>query len=176
MLIAQKGNILFSNELARRYEDQGIVSISLYPGAINADFSGATSSFLVRLKKMIAALICFLIQGGDLDAVTDDVRHARDGTFDYPSGGHSNPTHRPPGHSNLNNPMAAANNLATQAQDDPIGALSTAHDHMAELHGASYRAITSLYAGTDPAAGQLNGRVRNPVPGLFVTSGISTYL
>jgi len=175
ILIPQKGNILFSNELARRFEVNGIVSISLYPGAINADFSGATTSFLMRARKMLAALICFLIQGGDLDAVTDDVRHGRTGsnTFDYDRPSHSNPGRSNPVRSN--NPMAAANNFSARAQDDPIGAMSTAHDHMAELSGASYRAVTSLYAGTDLAAGDLNGRVRYPVPGLVVASGISTY-
>ena len=31
------GNIVFSNELARRYREQGIVSISLHPGAVASD-------------------------------------------------------------------------------------------------------------------------------------------
>lgn len=168
---------MFSNELARRFDEQGIVSISLYPGAVNADFAGAAGSFLTRIRKMVAALICFLIQGGDLDAVTDDVRHVRSSTFDYdsPSVGRSS---RPTANNHpmaSNHPVATMGNLSAQAQEDPLGAMSTARDHLAELSGASCRAITSLYAGTDPAAGQLNGRVRYPVSGLVVTSGISTY-
>ncbi|KAH9989192.1 NAD(P)-binding protein [Russula vinacea] len=39
------GNILFSNELARRYGDDGIASISLFPGAVKADLSGYAGSF-----------------------------------------------------------------------------------------------------------------------------------
>ncbi|KAG8795583.1 hypothetical protein FRC12_012322 [Ceratobasidium sp. 428] len=31
------GNVLFSNELARRYANQGIISVSLHPGAIKTD-------------------------------------------------------------------------------------------------------------------------------------------
>ncbi|KAI0263036.1 NAD-binding protein [Gloeopeniophorella convolvens] len=73
------GNILFSNELARRYGDQGIVSLSLHPGSINTDLS-RHAGFLVRR----------------------------------------------------------------------IGQLVT--------YDVSYGALTSLYAGTAPAAGELNGK------------------
>ncbi|KAG8742091.1 hypothetical protein FRC10_002027 [Ceratobasidium sp. 414] len=33
----KQGNVLFSNELARRYAEQGIISISLHPGAIKSE-------------------------------------------------------------------------------------------------------------------------------------------
>ena len=158
ILIAPKGTILFSNELARQCGDQGIVSISLYPGAINADMSGAATTFLTRVRKMFAAFICFLIQGGDLDAITDDVRHVRDGTFETPRLAQGR----------TNNPVGG---IVSQANDDPLGAMSTARGHMNELAGASVRAITPLYAGTDPAAGELNGRVRYPVFGFDAVSG-----
>ncbi|KAH9035967.1 NAD-P-binding protein [Lactarius hengduanensis] len=73
------GNVLFSNEFARRYGAEGIVSTSLHPGTINTDLT-RNSNFLVQ----------FLMRLG--------------------------------------------------------------------THDVSYGAITSLYAGTAPAAGELNGK------------------
>jgi len=49
------GNILFSNELARRYGGEGIVSISLHPGAIKTDLTRHSAGTLVqRVGRMIA--------------------------------------------------------------------------------------------------------------------------
>ncbi|KAF8500407.1 hypothetical protein F5888DRAFT_1610400 [Russula emetica] len=66
------GNILFSNELARRYKDDGIVSISLFPGAINADLSGHAGSFWQRFKGLLGTLyhraITSLYAGTDPEA------------------------------------------------------------------------------------------------------------
>jgi len=73
------GNILFSNELARRYSGEGIVSISLHPGTIKTDLMRYSGS----LKQRVGQLITYSV---------------------------------------------------------------------------SYGAITSLYAGTAPAAGELNGK------------------
>ncbi|KAI0067967.1 NAD-binding protein [Artomyces pyxidatus] len=42
------GNILFSNELAKRYGDQGIVSISLHPGSIKTELGRHISGSLFR--------------------------------------------------------------------------------------------------------------------------------
>jgi len=47
------GNILFSNEFARRYGGEGIVSTSLHPGAINTDLSRHTSSLLQRFGRIV---------------------------------------------------------------------------------------------------------------------------
>ncbi|KAI9462833.1 NAD-P-binding protein [Lactarius psammicola] len=47
------GNILFSNEFARRYGAEGIVSTSLHPGGINTDLSRHTSSLLQRFGRII---------------------------------------------------------------------------------------------------------------------------
>ncbi|KAH9179024.1 NAD(P)-binding protein [Lactarius sanguifluus] len=47
------GNILFSNELARRYGAEGIVSTSLHPGAINTDLARHTSSLLQRFGRIV---------------------------------------------------------------------------------------------------------------------------
>jgi len=68
-----KGNILFSNELARRYGGEGIVSISLFPGAVNADFSGYATSFVRRVRRIVGACIWFILSAGDLEALTEDM-------------------------------------------------------------------------------------------------------
>lgn len=126
-----KGNILFSNELARRYGGDGIVSISLFPGAINADLSGYATSFLTRVRRLVGACICFIISAGDLEALTEEMRPRADTT---------------------SRPSTTQN-----------AGLADAQDRLSELSNASLRAVTSLYAGTDPDAGQLNGKVRYPI-------------
>jgi len=73
------GNILFSNELARRYGADGIVSISLHPGLVKTDLTRHMGSLVQRFGQMLS-------------------------------------------------------------------------------YDVSYGAITSLYAGTAPAAGELNGK------------------
>jgi len=47
------GNILFSNELARRYGGEGIVSISLHPGAIDTDLGRYASGLIQRLGRLV---------------------------------------------------------------------------------------------------------------------------
>src|SRR5216683_6575112 len=133
-----KGNILFSNELARRYGDDGIVSISLFPGAINADFAGVAGSIFTRIKQMVVALICFIVEGGDLDKLAEDARDMED---------------------------RATRPLLRNVEQRPevrIEDIDAAEGRLSDLSNASLRAITSLYAGTDPAAGRLNGKVRAP--------------
>lgn len=53
------GNILFSNELARRYGGEGIVSISLHPGTIKSDLTRYTGSFLRRIIQLIQYSISY---------------------------------------------------------------------------------------------------------------------
>ncbi|KAF8500404.1 NAD-P-binding protein [Russula emetica] len=48
------GNILFSNELARRYGGEGIVSISLHPGIIKTDLMRYSGTLVQRVGRMIA--------------------------------------------------------------------------------------------------------------------------
>lgn len=52
-ILLNQGNVLFSNELARRYGDQGIVSTSLNPGNLQSDIQRHLSTweslFLVRI-------------------------------------------------------------------------------------------------------------------------------
>jgi len=47
------GNVLFSNELARRYGGEGIVSTSLHPGSINTDLSRYSGTLLQRFGRMV---------------------------------------------------------------------------------------------------------------------------
>ena len=49
-----QGNILFSNELARRYGSEGIVSTSLHPGAINTELSRNTGSLTQRFQRLMS--------------------------------------------------------------------------------------------------------------------------
>ena len=137
----EKGNILFSNELARRYGDDGIVSISLFPGAVNADLSGYAGTFWQRFKGLLGTCVCFILSGGDLEALTEDLRRdelsgarrMRDGVESTVQRG-------------VRQNSGFSDNLDS---DEP-------RESSKEYH----RAITSLYAGTDPEASQLNGKVR----------------
>ena len=138
-----KGNILFSNELARRYGGEGIVSISLFPGAVNADFSGYATSFVKRVRQLVGACICFIISAGDLEALTEEMRPRPSAT-----GG---------------------------ASTTPNVNLEDAQDHLTGLSNSSLRAATSLYAGTDPEAGKLNGKVRYPILRIMIAPGIPAH-
>jgi len=48
------GNILFSNELARRYGPEGIVSTSLHPGAINTELSRNSGGLTQRFQRLMS--------------------------------------------------------------------------------------------------------------------------
>ena len=119
------------------------MSISLFPGAVNADLKGHAGSIFQRCTKLVGACICFLISGGDLDALTEDILDRE---------------HK------MENAGAAAGrrvDAAAQRRLDQIGQPAAAHDHHdpTEPTKVIHRAITPLYAGTAPAAGQLSGRV-----------------
>ncbi|KAI0262148.1 hypothetical protein BGY98DRAFT_1182302 [Russula aff. rugulosa BPL654] len=47
--LSGSGNVLFSNELARQYGSEGIISISLHPGVIKTDLSRNSNSFVAHL-------------------------------------------------------------------------------------------------------------------------------
>ena len=120
------------------------MSISLFPGAVNADLKGHAGSIFQRCTKLVGACICFLISGGDLDALTEDILDRE---------------HK------MENAGAAAGrrfDAAAQHRLDQIGQpAATAHEHHdpTEPTKVIYRAITPLFAGTAPEAGQLSGRV-----------------
>jgi len=53
------GNILFSNELARRYGEEGIVSISLHPGAIKTDLARHSGSLVQRVGRLVTYSVSY---------------------------------------------------------------------------------------------------------------------
>ncbi|KAI0278525.1 hypothetical protein BC826DRAFT_1084073 [Russula brevipes] len=54
-----QGNILFSNELARRYGGEGVVSISLHPGTIDTDLSRYASSLVQRAGRLVTYSVSY---------------------------------------------------------------------------------------------------------------------
>lgn len=124
---SKTGNILFSNELARRYGSEGIVSISLNPGT---SFARQAGSFLHRIGRLFKSAGYYVISCGEHssfaregEALADITTHARDRAED------------------------AITSLETGELPDMNGI------DIAGSHGA----ITSLYAGAAPGAGDLNG-------------------
>ncbi|KAI0067969.1 NAD-P-binding protein [Artomyces pyxidatus] len=62
------GNILISNELAKRYGDQGIVAISLHPGSVKTDLQRyLTGSFI---KWLMGVIVNLLVYDVSLGAIT----------------------------------------------------------------------------------------------------------
>ncbi|KAI9464793.1 NAD-P-binding protein [Russula earlei] len=59
------GNIYFSNELARRYGDEGIVSVSLHPGSIITDLSRHSSIFM----KLFIWLVSYPVSYGAITSL-----------------------------------------------------------------------------------------------------------
>ncbi|KDR82950.1 hypothetical protein GALMADRAFT_238644 [Galerina marginata CBS 339.88] len=53
------GNVLFSNELARRYGDQGIVSTSLNPGNLRSDLQRHLTGFTARFTDLLLYPVAF---------------------------------------------------------------------------------------------------------------------
>jgi hypothetical protein len=160
-----KGTILFSNQLSQRYfERDGIVSISLFPGALNADIGGHAGVFLHRVKQLLVAAICLAISGGNFSSLTEDLTadrirtnvtgtvnsHIRAGVAQ------ATPTQSP----RVENPApasaAATSNPLSNAHDQ----LTAAQDHLTDFSNASLRVITSLYAGTSAEAGNFSGKAR----------------
>ena len=139
----EKGNILFSNELARRYEGDGIVSISLFPGAVNADLTGYAGSFWQRAKGLLGTCICFILSGGSLESMTEDLRREEQhAAREIRSGAES-----------------SAQNVQRHVRQNSGITEELDSDEPLETSRVYHRGITSLYAGTDPEASRLNGKV-----------------
>jgi len=120
------------------------VSISHFPGAVNADLSGYAGSFWQRLKGLLGTCICFILSGGDLEALTEDLRHEE-----------ASNTRALRSEAQSSAQLAqrqVRQNTAFSSELDP--------DEPSEPSKVYHRAITSLCAGTDPDASQLNGKVR----------------
>lgn len=54
LIFFSQGNIIFSNELARRYGPEGIVSTSLHPGAINTELSRNSGGLTQRFQRLMS--------------------------------------------------------------------------------------------------------------------------
>jgi hypothetical protein len=119
------------------------VSISLFPGAVNADLSGYAGSFWQRAKGLLGTCICFILSGGDLEALTEDMRHEQ---LPNARAIRSEAQSSVQGRVRQNSGISEDDELDS---DEPAGPSKGYH-----------RAITSLYAGTDPEASRLNGKVR----------------
>lgn len=119
------------------------MSISLFPGAVNADLAGYAGSFWQRAKGLLGTCVCFILSGGDLEALTEDMRHEQlPNARAIRSGVESSVQHRVRQNSGI-------------SEDEGLDS-----DQPPESSKGYHRAITSLYAGTDPEASRLNGKVR----------------
>lgn len=159
MLIRQlfkspKGNILFSNELARRYGDTGIVSISLFPGAVNANSSGYAGSFFQRTRKLVQACMCFLISCGDLEALSEDI-----------------PDREPRSTGDTRDEAESFSRRRARDHVRHQDITTPHHDHHDPCQPTKvyHRALNSLFAGTAPEASRLNGKVGVLLPKLPLT-------
>src|SRR5260370_4476281 len=142
--IRDKGNIVFSNELARRHRGDGIVSISLFTGAVNADLAGHAGSVMTRFWKLLGAGVCFILTGGDVEALAGDL-----------------PRHALPDQKAISDEVKSSAKKGARRQATVMSETSEHldSDDPPESSKVYYRAITPLYAGTDPGAGELNGKV-----------------
>jgi hypothetical protein len=66
-----KGTIFFSNELARRYGDEGIVSIALHPGT---DISRQAGTFVQRFGRLFKYALFYIVSCGDMKFLQEETR------------------------------------------------------------------------------------------------------
>jgi len=143
---SKTGNILLSNEIARRYGSEGIVSISLHPGTNLSRHAGSLIHQLVQLFKFAGY---YIISCGDLSFLTDESKALTDlNSFK------SNVEDRAEN---------AVNNLKSGVEDRAENAVPDLETgELPDMGGidieGSHGAITSLYAGTTADAGNLNGK------------------
>jgi NAD(P)-dependent dehydrogenase (short-subunit alcohol dehydrogenase family) len=132
-LICRKGNILFSNELARRYGGEGIVSIALHPGT---DISSQAGSLVQRIGHLFKYALYYVVSCGDMSLMMEKRKAVVVLTENTRA-------------------HAVANLAAGEVPSLPTLDTPGPNSHIA---------ITSLYAGTAPAAGELNGKVSDLCP------------
>ena len=135
------------------------MSISVFPGAVNADLGGYAGTFFQRAQKLVGACICFLVSGGDIEALTEDIldKEPRMGDlsdraetrFERTAERHFDNRFVQPVH-----PAGAAPHPAHPGYP----AQHSYHDPL-EPTRVYHRAITPLFAGAAPEAGGLGGRV-----------------
>ena len=66
-----KGTIFFSNELARRYGDEGIVSIALHPGT---DISRQAGTLVHRIGRFFKYALFYVVSCGDMSFLREETR------------------------------------------------------------------------------------------------------
>ena len=113
------------------------MSISLFPGAVNADFSGFSGSFWQRPKVLLGTCIRFILLGGEA-ALTEELPNTREIRSEAEL-------------EDFEQRLARQNSGFSYEFDS---------DGFPEPSKVHHRAITPLYAGTAPEAGRLNGKVR----------------
>ncbi|KAI0278521.1 hypothetical protein BC826DRAFT_1084058 [Russula brevipes] len=126
------GNILFSNELARQCESDGVVSISLNSGT---DFTSHASTFVERVVQTMKYAFVYVISCGSLSMLTEETQAIADFTEGTRVGA-----------------VATKVSEGTRAVADKVGGSSPSETSNPQ------GAINSLYAGTAPPAGELNGK------------------
>lgn len=90
-----QGNILFSNEFARRYGGEGIVSISVHPGNINTDLARNASSFV----KILGRIITYPVSYGAINSLyagTSSAAGELNGKVSIPTSGFARGNATPP--------------------------------------------------------------------------------
>jgi hypothetical protein len=139
------------------------VSISLFPGAVNADLAGSAGSFLQRAKGLLGTCMCFILSGGSLESLTDDLRREEQHAARGIRSGAESSAQTAQRHVRQNSGISEELD-----SDEPLETAKVYH-----------RAITSLYAGTDPGASRLNGKVRTrirPLPELPLISRLTGHI
>jgi len=122
---SKTGTILFSNELARRYGGEGIVSISLNPGT---DISRQTGSLVERIGRLLKYALYYVVSCGDINFLAEESRAMTD---------------------SAESAHASVQGAVANLRDGELPKIDVSNTH---------GAITSLYAGTASAAGELNGK------------------
>ena len=109
------------------------MSISVFPGAVNADLGGYAGSFFQRAQKLVGACICYLISCGDLEALTGDILDRE--------------------------PRAETRSERNHRRNADRHFYDPGHHNPLEPTRVYHRAITPLFAGTAPEASVLSGKV-----------------
>ena len=121
------------------------MSISLFPGAVNADLSGYAGSCWKRSISLLGTCCCFILSGGNLESLTEDLHNE-----EQHAAGEARSEVRSGAESSVQRHVRQNSGFSEGLEpDEPL-----------EPSKVYHRAITSLHAGTDPDASRFNGKVR----------------
>ena len=134
------------------------MSISLFPGAVNADLSGYAGSCWKRSINLLGTCCCFILSGGNLESLTEDIGHEEQ----YAAQAAQNIR------------SGAESTAQRHIRQNSVFSEDLEPDEPLDTSKVYHRAITSLHAGTDPGASRLNGKVR--ILGLFPNFPLHTGL